>query len=398
MLVPLTNDPRDYDWGSTTLLAKLEGREPSGRPEAEVWFGDHPGSPARTPDGRTLDEWLASEGQAHDAPARLPYLMKLLAAASSLSIQAHPSRAQAAEGFARENAAGIALDAPERIYRDENHKPELIVAVSESFTALAGLRDLGATRRLLALLGPAGTTLAQRLSGTDAAAALRATIAWLLSGDDRDEVAVILFGVLAAARSEEVAASAEAKEFAAELALVRDLDARFAGDPGIVVALLMNLVRLKRGEGLYVPAGVLHAYQEGLGVELMAASDNVLRGGLTPKHVDAGELMVVLDATPGPVAVLRPDPDEQGLAVYDTAAPDFALVRATIAPGLHTHVELHGVAILLATRGSVRVRARTGAAELLPGRAVLVTPDEEAVALTGEGEVFIAQPGGTGTA
>ena len=389
----LTNTPRDYDWGSATLLARLEGREPSGRPEAEVWYGDHPGSPARVADGRTLDRWLAAEGAAHGAPERLPYLLKLLAAASSLSIQVHPSKAQAAEGFAREDAAGIARDAPERVYRDDNHKPELLVAVSEEFTALSGLRDLETTRRLLALLGRAGTALGERLSGTDAAAALRATIAWLLSDQNRDDVAVIIDGIIAAAGSAEVAAAPEAIEFTAELALVRDLGERFPGDPGIVVALLMNLVRLQRGEGLYVPAGVLHAYQRGLGVELMAASDNVLRGGLTSKHVDAVELMAVLDATPGPAAVLRPDPDEQGVAVYDTAAPDFALARATVVPGRETRLELRGTAILLGTSGSVRVRGRREEVTLEPGGAVLVPHEEHSVVLTGDGVVFAAQPG-----
>ena len=125
MLVPLSNDPREYDWGSTTLIAELTGRAPSGRPEAEVWFGDHPADPAETPDGRPLDEWIAAEGASSGVPEHLPYLLKLLAAASALSIQAHPSKAQAEAGFAREEAAGIPRDAAERTYRDDNHKPEL---------------------------------------------------------------------------------------------------------------------------------------------------------------------------------------------------------------------------------------------------------------------------------
>ena len=159
MLVPLTNPPRDYAWGSTDLIARLEGRDPTGRPEAEVWLGDHPGNPAITADGRTLDAWLAEEGGAAGAPAKLTFLMKLLAAGSPLSIQAHPSKEQAEAGFAREEQAGIPRDAGNRTYRDDNHKPELIVAVSDEFLALAGLRALTDTRRLLALLGPAGAVL-----------------------------------------------------------------------------------------------------------------------------------------------------------------------------------------------------------------------------------------------
>ena len=140
MLIPLANDPRDYAWGSTSLLADLEGREPADHPEAEVWFGDHPGDPSETPDGRTLDRWIADEGAASGIDQPLPYLLKLLAAASALSIQAQPSKAQAEAGFAREEAAGIPRDAAERTYRDDNHKPELIVALSETFRALAGLQ------------------------------------------------------------------------------------------------------------------------------------------------------------------------------------------------------------------------------------------------------------------
>src|SRR6476659_845035 len=123
MLVPLSNAPRDYAWGSTTLIAQLTGRVSSGHPEAEVWFGDHPADPSETPSGRTLDAWIADDGAAEGVPAHLPYLLKLLAAASPLSIQAHPSKAQAEAGFAREEAAGIPRYAPERTYRDANHKP-----------------------------------------------------------------------------------------------------------------------------------------------------------------------------------------------------------------------------------------------------------------------------------
>lgn len=381
MLIPLANDPRDYAWGSTTLLAALEGREPSGRPEAEVWFGDHPGDPAETPDGRTLDAWIAAEGKDAGIPGSLPYLLKLLAAASALSIQAHPSKAQAEAGFAREEAAGIARDAADRTYRDDNHKPELIVALSDEFRAVAGLRDLDATRRLVAGLGDGAAPLAARLAGEDAS--LSAVIGWLLS-----DGAGAARGVIAAA------VAGESDEFAAELDLVRTLDAAFPGDPGIVVALLMNLVTLRRGEGLFVPAGVLHAYLEGLGVELMAASDNVLRGGLTPKHVDAAELVSVLDPEPGLPPVIRPRELGDGVRAYDVPVADFALY-AVIPGATPATVSLDGPAIALATSGApiVAGAASQDEALLVPGAAVLVTPDEGTVRITGGGELFIAQPG-----
>ncbi|GAA5204217.1 mannose-6-phosphate isomerase, class I [Microbacterium jejuense] len=381
MLIPLANDPRDYAWGSTTLLAALEGREAPGRPEAEVWFGDHPGDPSETPDGRTLDGWIAADGPGAGIEAPLPYLLKLLAAASALSIQAHPSKSQAEAGFAREEAAGIPRDAADRTYRDDNHKPELIVALSDEFRAVAGLRELDATRRLVAGLGTGAAPLAQRLAEPDAS--LSAVIGWLLS-DGADAARDVIAAAVAGASD----------EFAAELDLVRTLDAAFPGDPGIVVALLMNLVTLRRGEGLFVPAGVLHAYLEGLGVELMAASDNVLRGGLTPKHVDAAELVSVLDPEPGLPPVIRPRDLGDGVRAYDVPIADFALFAVTPGEAAAT-VALDGPAIALATSGAPEV---TGAASLAhavlaPGGAVLVTPDEGTVRVAGSGEVFLAQPG-----
>ncbi len=380
----VTNTPQDYAWGSTTLIADLEHRVPSGRPEAEVWFGDHPGSPSHVTDGRTLGAWLAEDAAGTGAPEHLPYLMKLLAAASSLSIQVHPSREEAVEAFATEDAAGIPRDAPERTYRDRNHKPELIVALSETFTALAGVRELDATRRLLALLGDGGAAVAERLSGRDAAAAVRDTVEWLLAGDSTAAIA----GIVAAAQD------AASEKFSAELDLVRRLAADFPGDRGIGVALLMNLVVLRRGEGLFVPAGVLHAYQSGLGVEIMAASDNVLRGGLTPKHIDVAELIRVLDPTPGPAPVLRPH-ERDGVRRFAPDVPDFALTRVAVAPGEEVAVGLDGTAIALATGGEVVVDgAKSRAGErMTPGQAVVVTPDEQRMVITGEGELYIAQPG-----
>lgn len=385
MLVPLANAPRDYPWGSTTLLADLEGRTPSGVREAEVWFGDHPGSPARVPDGRTLGEWLAAEGADAGAPERLPYLLKLLAAASPLSIQVHPSKSQAEEGFAREEAAGIPRDAAERLYRDDNHKPEVLVALSETFTALAGLRDLDATRRLVAALGAPAAPLAARLAGADAAAALSDTVAWLLSG----EAAVDVASVIAALPD------ADVPEFAAEISAVGRIAAAAPGDPGVVVALLMNLVTLRRGEALFLPAGVLHAYLAGLGVELMSASDNVMRGGLTPKHIDVGELLGVLDPAPGLEPRLHPVALAEGLALFDAGVPDFSLLHAQVAGGAPVSAALSGASIALVTAGELDVRgAASGETRRLrPGQAVLVTADEGTIEASGTGELFIAGPG-----
>ena len=385
MLTRISNTPRDYAWGSTTLIAALEGRAPSGRPEAEVWFGDHPGSPSEVHDGtgRTLDHWLPAEAAADDVPAKLPYLLKLLAAGGPLSIQVHPSKAQAEAGFAREEAAGVPRDAGERNYRDDNHKPEVIVALSDPFVALAGLRDIRATRRLIDGLGADAASLRARLDGTDAQEALRATIGWLLGGDARADVDRIIHA----------AASASSDEFADELALAARLAEAYPGDPGVVVALLMNLVSLRPGEAVFVPAGVLHAYVAGLGVELMAASDNVLRGGLTPKHIDVDELLSLVDAAPSPPPRLAPVELEPGVELFDAGVPDFALVHVEVGGGSAT-VALRGTAIALATHGTVRVTGASGeSVELTPGQAALATADEAPLVVAGSGELFIAMPG-----
>ncbi len=382
MLIPISNAPREYAWGSTTLIPELEGRVPAGTTEAEIWYGDHPGSPSRTPEGVTLDVLLKGRGE----PA-LPFLLKVLAAGQSLSIQAHPSRAQAAEGFAREEEAGIARDAPERTYRDANHKPEIIVALSDRFRALVGLRPLTGTRRLLDALGdgPGPEALRRRLQGVDEPLALRDTIAWALSGDAGDAVADIVRAVRAAT----------SEEFAEELDVLRRICDDFPGDGGIVVALLMNLVVLRPGQALFAPAGVLHAYQDGLGVELMAASDNVLRGGLTPKHVDVDELLRILDTRPAEAPVLEPELVD-GLARYDVGVSDFTLTRVTVSGGVERRVEVAGPAVALVTRGTVRVAsADDGSApvDVPPGGAVFASADETALTVSGDGDLYVAEPG-----
>ncbi|WP_295788730.1 mannose-6-phosphate isomerase, class I [uncultured Microbacterium sp.] len=386
MLIALSNTPRDYAWGSPTLIADLEGRAPSGAPEAEVWFGDHPGSPAEVHDGtgRTLDAWLPAVAAAHGVPEKLPYLLKLLAAGAPLSIQVHPSKEQAVEGFAREEAAGVPRDAGERNYKDDNHKPEVIVALSDTFTALAGLRDIAATRELVDALGdaPAVRTLRAHLSAGDAAEALRATIGWLLGAARPAEIEEIV----------DAAASTSSERFDAELALTRSLHRAYPADPGIVVALLMNLVELRRGEAIFVPAGVLHAYIAGLGVEIMAASDNVLRGGLTPKHIDVDELRGLVDFTPADPPLLRATPAGEGAEVFAPGIADFGLGH--LAAGEAARLALDGVSIVLGVSGEATVTGASGERiTLRPGQAALATPDESPLATDGGGEVFVAMPG-----
>lgn len=374
MLLSLSNVPRDYAWGSPTLLADLEGRPATGAPEAEVWFGDHPGDPSDVQGDGTLDAVTGGS---------LPYLLKLLAAATPLSIQVHPTIEQARAGWARESA--LAATDPSRNYRDDNHKPELIVALSDRFESLSGLRPVVDTLRLLGALGPSAGVeeLAARLDGDGDV--LRDTIGWLLSGDAQTLVDDVVTSVRAAAGS-------ASGEWASTLRGVAAIAETYQGDPGVVVALLMNHVVLRRGEGIFLRAGLLHAYIAGLGVEIMAASDNVLRGGLTPKRIDVPELLSVLDTTTGEVPVLRPDAVD-AITEYPVPVADFSLRRIELG-GADVVIDVNGPTMVLATAGRVAVRAGDGELRDVPvGTVAFATADEVRVTISGQGEAFVAAPG-----
>lgn len=393
MFVPIANAPRDYAWGSTTAIAGLLGRAPSGSPEAELWLGAHPGSPARilspeTVGGyETLAEWVAADAaSAGLTEPRLPFLLKLLAAEAPLSLQAHPSPEQARAGFERENAAGVPLDAADRNYKDAFHKPELIFALSETFDALCGFRPVAAAAADVdGLLTAPGLSEEARaalqafratLDGPDAVV-LRSVVRSLLS----DDVSVLVSAVTDAAKSAPLTPAVDT---------VRLLAGHYPGDPGIVVSLLINRVTLRRGEVLYLPAGNIHAYLRGFGVELMASSDNVLRGGLTPKHIDVPELLSVLDFEPLPVPYLQPERPGPGVELYRPDVPDFELAHVVPAGEEPSLVRLTGPAIAVATAGHLTLAGATGSIELRQGEAAYVTPDEERLSVTGVGELFVA--------
>ncbi|MFA4840229.1 MAG: mannose-6-phosphate isomerase, class I [Agrococcus sp.] len=280
MLVRIANEPRDYAWGSETAIPEYLGRPETGGPQAELWLGAHPGCPARV-DGRPLDAALADAG--------LPQpriLLKVLAAARPLSLQVHPTAEQAVDGFAREEAAGVPLDAPTRTYRDRHAKPELIVAVTP-FEALSGFRPLADSLPVLDALAAVDDRVAPLVHR--AGASLRDAVAWLLS--DAPDRAPVVEGIV-------IAAERLPDELAAERDTVRRVAAFAPGDPAVAIALLLHRVSLAPGEALFLDAGNLHAYLEGLAIELMAPSDNVVRGGMTPKHIDRDELLRILDLTP----------------------------------------------------------------------------------------------------
>ncbi|GAA1402219.1 mannose-6-phosphate isomerase, class I [Pseudonocardia kongjuensis] len=408
----LENPIRTYAWGSRTVIADLLGEPvPSPHPQAELWLGAHPAAPS-TVGGpaarRPLHELIGQDPAAALGPGRerwsgrLPFLLKVLAAEEPLSLQAHPSLEQAREGWARENAAGIAVDAPNRNYRDANHKPELICALSE-FVALVGFREPSRTVELLRALDvPELASYTELLAGQPCSDGLRALFTtWITLPQS------VLDGLVPALQEGAVrllgARTADSERFAGEARTLLDLSERYPDDAGVLAALLLNRITLQPGEALYLPAGNLHAYLSGAGIELMANSDNVLRGGLTPKHVDVPELLRVLDfaAPPPPVRTARPDPGTDGWYRYDVGAEEFLLRRADTGGRDKLDVPGAGARILLCTAGAATVAAHGEEVELPRGAAVyLAAADTGAVLTTGDdgATVFLAgdglQPGG----
>jgi mannose-6-phosphate isomerase len=377
----LDNTIQRYAWGSRTALGELRGAPvPTEHPEAELWMGAHPVAPSRTSDGRTLIERIDSapstelgEDTVRAFGPRLPFLLKVLAAEQPLSLQAHPSIAQAEEGFDREERAGVPRNAPNRNYRDRNHKPELICALTP-FTALCGFRAIEQTRALFEQL--AVPELAER------SADLRATFEWLMTLERAPREALVA-RVVASCEHVQDAAFAQERAWALRIARL------YPGDAGVIGALLLNLIDLRPGEAIYLPAGNLHAYLRGVGVEVMASSDNVLRGGLTPKHVDVAELLRILDFRSGPVSILTPT-RVGALDVWRTPAREFELSRATGDASLDVRSPL----IALCIAGTVSLTDDSGTENLGRGESVFVPGTSRKLALRGEGTTYLATCGG----
>lgn len=367
-----------YAWGSRSAIPELMGRAADGGPEAELWLGAHPSAPARA-GGTRLDELVTTDplgalgSRVLDRfGARLPFLLKVLAAAEPLSLQAHPLAERAAAGFAEESIAGIPLDAPHRRYRDASHKPELLCALTP-FHALCGFRPVEPTLALLGQMGLADLPVFAPLVSGD----LRGTVAGLLTLADgaRAEVAGVI-------------AEAARRTDGPEATWARRIAATHPGDTGVGVGLLLNLVRLQPGEAIFLPAGNLHAYLEGVGIEIMASSDNVLRGGLTPKHIDVDELLAVLDVHPGPPPVVRPR--TQGcFRHYDTPAEEFALSFVTLGPEAAT-VPGERPRVVLCLDGEAALATADGELHLHKGEAAWVPAADGDLSIAGAGVVAVA--------
>ncbi len=396
---------RSYAWGSRTALAQLCGRPvPSAHPEAELWFGAHPADPAhvRLADStRSLLELVADDPERELGPAapefggRLPFLLKILAAEEPLSLQAHPSSAQARAGFERENNARVPLDSPMRNYRDENHKPELVVAL-DRFEALAGFRDPRRTVELLhALDVPGLRSYADLLAAQLDSAGLRTLFTTWITLPQK-----VLGTLLPQVLDGCVRYLSEkgTREFTAEARTALELAEAYPGDAGVLAALLLNRLTLEPGQGLFLAAGNLHAYLRGLGVEIMANSDNVLRGGLTPKHVDVPELLRVLDFEPIELPVVLPEPGDDGSVLYRTPAPEFALRRFDLIAGSGlVPLTSAGPGIVLCTAGTVRLLQGSSELALERGAAAWISAADteiRAQAVDGDAQLFCACVGG----
>ncbi|MFD9706032.1 mannose-6-phosphate isomerase, class I [Lentzea sp. NPDC059081] len=387
----LHNAVRPYAWGSRTAIAELLGKEvPAPHPEAELWMGAHPGDPSRVTgaDGvqRSLLDLLTADpaGQLGTRVAdrwgsRLPFLLKVLAADEALSLQAHPSAAQAAEGFAAEEKRAVPLDAAVRNYKDPAAKPELICALTE-FHALAGFRAPDRTVSFLHTLdAPALSPYTEMLVAQPDSSGLRALFTMLITLP-QTSLSVLLPQVLDAC----VLHVKEHGEFDLECRTILELGESYPGDAGVLAALLLNRIVLQPGEAIHLPAGNLHAYLRGTGIEILANSDNVLRCGLTPKHVDVPELLRVLDFSCGDMEVMHGEEVQPGVHLYRTPAPEFELSRLDI--GAETRIDHDGPQIMICTDGSaVLTNARGDELRLGRGQAVWLPASDPAVLVRPDG-------------
>ncbi len=397
----LNNPVQHYAWGSRTAIADLTGRtHPTSKPEAEMWMGAHPKSPSMIVDGDhsaslkslidRFPEEILGKSVSRRFDRQLPFLFKVLAAAEPLSIQAHPNRVQARRGFDRENQAGIPLDAPHRNYRDANHKPEVICALTE-FWGVNGFRTIDDLQRQLGQFCPG--TFAKILASLQALSpneALRLLFETMLNMPTTEKERAI---------SEAIARAESNRPQDPISSWLIKLQKAYPGDIGILAPVILNLVCLAPGQAMYLPAGQLHAYLDGVGIELMANSDNVLRGGLTPKHIDQAELMRVLLFEPRDPGVMTAQAVSPTEARYITPAKEFCLSKVTVAAGKsHASPEQRNVEILLLMKGRATLKTGNEADTLMlqKGDSVLVPAAAGGYRLTGEAVIYkatVPEPG-----
>jgi len=391
----LENVIRHYAWGSLTAIPELlDIPSSTDRPCAELWMGAHPGAPSSVvQQGRSvsLDNFIRQYPEdvlgrtvAAKFGRTLPFLFKVLAAARPLSIQAHPDRHQAEQGFARENQAGIPVDAPERNYKDPNHKPECICALTP-FSVLCGFRNLSEIiNNFSIILSANNRRLTGDLEKNPNAAGLKAFFRRLLFIDPDTAHDVIARAIDYAGKRIDIDPICR---------WVIRLNQAFPDDIMALAPVFLNLIELSPEQAIFLPAGVLHSYLEGVGVELMAGSDNVLRGGLTSKHIDADELLKVLDFSAMSPRLLSPAVRSGCEGIYDTAAEEFVLSVLRVLPDKLCSPRHQGrVAILLCVEGSAIITEQDSGETtvLAKGVSVIIPASVNRYSLSGDAVIYKA--------
>lgn len=391
-MLRLTGVVQPYEWGTRDVIPRLVGFEPTDEPCAEYWLGSHPRGDAQLEGMGSLAAYInehpevLGEATQEVFRGRLPFLLKLLSAGSPLSLQVHPSREEAAQGYASESLKGIDIDAPERSYRDDWPKPELLVALTPC-DVLVGFRGADETAALFDALGVADelASVIGPLRERGGAAALQEVFLDVLSINRRRHLVDV---VLASA----VNHLDEPDPVGSFARTAVEIDEHFPGDPGILAALMLNHYTLEPGQAVALDAGVMHAYLRGTGVEVMASSDNVLRGGLTKKHIDVDELLRVMKFDPSEDHVIQPQGSD-GVYVFPTNFAEFELWM--LQPVSKHWLDLprpDAARIALVASGSFQLQSNDDPVELTQGQAVFI-PADEAVSLTGQGKLFMATSG-----
>jgi mannose-6-phosphate isomerase len=373
----LRNGVQNYDWGSTDAIPHFVGDRRTDVPVAEMWIGTHPLKPSTALDAEGNEKPLS------DVAGDLPFMVKLLAAERPLSLQVHPSRSMAEIGFAREEEAGVPLDAPQRVYKDDNHKPEMVYALT-TFDSLIGFRP---TAEILRVLGPLNTPLTQRLADDLRAepgfASIVRRLEWLLTtGVDPAEV----HQIVGACRT----LASLGMDIKRAYATVVEVAEHHPDDIGVVISLMLNRMTLQPGEAAYLETGVIHAHLHGLCLEVMATSDNVLRAGLTNKHIDPTGLVACLASGMARVARVTPDSIDWDTEVFSPAGGGFALAVTQISAAAPEGVELVRAegSLLVCTGGEVSVMTESGEKMTLGrGEALYLSPEDRGATVHGLGEV-----------
>ena len=391
----LKNTVQEYAWGSYTYIPELLGNDsPASTPQAELWMGAHPKAPSMV---KCNGQWRSLAALIEKNPAeilgkavaekfdnRLPYLFKVLAAAKPLSIQAHPSLAQAKEGFERENRLGIPLAAHNRNYKDDNHKPECICALT-SFWALNGFRKVSGILSLMEKICPQGLKRElDNLQMQPNSLGLKKFFQAMMTMDRKQQKRIIADAITNAQKF---------KNNDQTYKWMIDLHNEYPADIGVFAPILLNLTCLKPGEAMFLPAGELHAYLNGIGIELMANSDNVLRGGLTSKHVDVPELLNALTFEERELNILSKEEINECEGVYFSRAEEFFLSIISVRDGkAYNSSTNRSVEILLCTNGDATITDldKNDKIDLTRGRSIIIPAVLEKYRIEGKATLFKA--------